>query len=72
MDAGTQDQTLKIRILLENHYLPGDLEAHKISPRPTSTSDAAKSSSSNAKGSNATPSNDDNCNTRRKPPNLKL
>ena len=66
-------QTLKNRILLENYYLPGDLEAqigrfvehynHRryheslaTSHRPTSTSDAAKPSCCNEKGSNERPS----------------
>ena len=62
-------QTLKNRILLENYYLPGDLEAHidrlvtsattkacGTRPRPTSTSDAVKPSCFNAKRSNEKPS----------------
>jgi hypothetical protein len=33
-------QTLKNRILLENYYLPGDLEAQMMSLRPTTTTAA--------------------------------
>jgi hypothetical protein len=80
-------QTLKSLILPENYYLPGDLQAHisrfsittiaattracRTSPRPMSTSDVVKPSCCNVKGSSATPSNEDDCRTNRKPPNLK-
>ena len=72
-------QTLKNRILLENYYLPGDLEAqiarfvedynhsvtmkaYRTSHRLTSTSAEARPSFCNEKGSNATPSDSDDCN----------
>ena len=81
-------QTLKNRILLENYYLPGDLEAQDrqtsspttitcdttraspISPRPTSTSDAAKPSCLNEKGSNDRPSRTDACIIAARPHNI--
>ena len=81
-------QTLKNRILLENYYLPGDLEApgrglrralqppplprepRATSPRPTSTSAAARPSCSNANGSSDRPSNNAACSTTPTPHNL--
>ena len=77
-------QTLKNRILLENYYLPGDLEAQidafvasgaitrasTISPRPTSTSGAVKPSCWKEKGSNAKPSKTVGCFTTNKPHNI--
>jgi len=80
-------QTLKNRILLENYYLPGDLEArigdfvahynhlryHESianPPRPMSTSDAARLSCLNEKGSNDRPSTTDACFTAARPHNI--
>jgi hypothetical protein len=79
------DQTLKNRILLEHYYLPGDLErqvaafvAHynharyheSLLPRLTSTSDALRPSSSNAKGSSARQSQTVACSINCMPHNL--
>ena len=79
-------QTLKNRILLEHYYLPGDLErevaafvAHYNHARYhesldnlrlTSTSDALRPSSSNAKGSSARQSQTVACSTTSMPHNL--
>ena len=81
-------QTLNNRIVLEHHYLPGDLErqvvdlrrstttmpaitrASAISLRLRSTSDAPRPSSSNAKGSNARPSQTVACSINCAPHNL--
>jgi len=72
-------QTLKNRILLENYFLPGDLEqqttaattrASTISPLPTSTSGAAISSRWKGKGSNAKPSNSAACFIEMQRPNV--
>jgi hypothetical protein len=74
-------KTLKNRILLENYYLPGDLEAQIQAfvddyesignlTRPTSTSDAAKQSCCREKGSNARPSPCVACSINGKPRNI--
>jgi hypothetical protein len=75
-------QTLKNRILLENYFLPGDLEAQiaglrrtttrasTISPRPTSTSDAAQPSWQNDKGSNGRPWPIAACSINCEPPDI--
>ena len=80
-------QTLKNRILLENYFLPGDLEAQieafverynhaaitrasTISRPPTSTSDAAKPSCCNEKGSSERPSNSGACSIAKQPPKM--
>jgi putative transposase len=75
---------LKNRILLENYFLPGDLdrqiaafiehynhrryhESLDISPRPTSTSDAARPSCCDERGSSERPSNNGACDTAEMP-----
>ena len=81
-------QTLKNRILLENFYLPGDLEAQinafvaYYNPRyhesidnltrPTSTSDGVQPSCWKEKGSNEKPSKIVGCFTTNKPHNSSI